>query len=246
VHRLAQLSVDDLVALSGAFRELGIAATSMEDAAQRLTEHLHRTLVLDDDDGRPACRLVRLYKTHRYGDLDAELQAFARAAHGAPVDEATRCLTLLGTSGDEPAWNERRRSDGHQAIPLVSEEVVAQSPMVASLISELGLAVAEVVAPEDGQTIDLHHRDYDIFFVPDAHGSPSVPAQAGFVEPYEVRSVVGCGGVLPSGDLFALIAFTGVDLDAATADLFRTVALSVKATLVRFTYDVFAEAASPA
>jgi hypothetical protein len=34
VHRLDELDVDDLVALSAAFRALGAAASSMEDAAQ--------------------------------------------------------------------------------------------------------------------------------------------------------------------------------------------------------------------
>jgi hypothetical protein len=85
----------------------------------------------------------------------------------------------------------------------------------------------------------LHHRDYDVFFVPDALNSPLVPAQDGFVVPYGIRSVVGCGGVLPSGELFALILFTTLQLSAETADLFRTLALSVKATVVPFTFKVF-------
>jgi hypothetical protein len=240
VHRLDRLAVDDLVALSARFREINAEVVSMEEAAQALTDHLHRELV--DEDGRPACALVRLYKTHRFGDLDPDLQDFARRAHGGPVDEATRCLTLLGTTGDEPDWNDRRRSQGHAAIPLVSAEVVAQSPMIAALIGQLGLDVGEVVAPEESRTMALHHRDYDVFFVPTAPGSPMVPAQAGFVERYDIRSVVGCGGVLPSGDLFSLILFSRITLDEKTADLFRTLALSVKATLVRYTFEVFAPA----
>lgn len=241
MHRLSSLSVDDLVQCSSVFRAIGAEAESMEAAAQSITDYLHRHLV--DDDGQPAAPLVRLYKSHRFGELDPELQDFAAVTGvGHLVQDDTRCLTLLGTSGDEPAWNNRRRSAGHRAIPLVSEEVVAQSPMIAGLVSELGLDVSSLVAPSEAQTITLHHRDYDVFFVPEAEGSPLVPAQEDFVLRYGIRSVVGCGGMLPSGDLFALIVFARISLSPETADLFRTLALSIKATIVPYTFKVFREA----
>jgi two-component system, NtrC family, sensor kinase len=238
VHRLTEFSVDDLVACSEAFRGLRDDASTMEEAAQAITSYLHQGLL--DDDGRSACPLVRLYKTHRLGMLPADLQDFAHeAAPDQTLDDEIRCLTLLATSGDDAGWNDRRHSAGHRAIPLVSAELVAQLPMVSGLIEQLGVDVATVVEPgEEG--LALHHRDYDLFFVPEAEGSPMVPAQHGFVRPFGIRSVVGCGGMLPSRDLFALILFTRVALDAATADLFRTLALSVKATIVPFTFDVFA------
>jgi hypothetical protein len=184
---------------------------------------------------------VRLYKTHRFDGLGPELQAFARAAAEDDVEAGTRCLTLLGTSGDRPEWNDRRRSLAHRAIPLVSVEVVEQSPMIASLIRGMGLDVADVVAPDARAGITLHHRDYDLFFVPEAEGSPLVPAQRDFVGPWGIRSVVGCGGMLPSSDLFALIVFSRLPLSEETADLFRTLALSVKATIVPYTFNVFAD-----
>ena len=239
MHRLDHFSVDDLIACSAVFKDLGTAAASMEDAAQAIAAYLHEHLV--DADDRPACPLVRIYKTHRLRDLDPQRQLFARALLGGEeAHHESRCLTLIGTAGDEPEWNDRRRSRGHQAIPLVSEEVVAKSPMIAGLIQQLGIDISTVVAPEEHMTITLHHRDYDLFFVPEAAGSPMVPAQEGFVEPYGIRSIVGCGGMLPSGDLFALILFSRLALTAETADLFRTLALSVKSTVVPFTFDVFA------
>lgn len=238
MHRLSEFSIDDLVACSEAFRELRHEVATMDEAAQAITSYLHRNLV--DDEGRPACPLVRLYKTHRFGLLPADLQAFAHdSAPGQVLDDEVRCLTLLGTSGDDAGWNDRRRSEGHRAIPLVSAELVAQLPMVRGLIEQLGVDVATVVEPGDGGP-SLHHRDYDLFFVPEAEGSPMVPAQDEFVRPFGIRSVVGCGGMLPSRDLYALILFSRLPLDAATADLFRTLALSVKATIVPFTFEVFA------
>lgn len=242
VHRLDQLSVDDLVECSQVFRGIAASAVTMEEAAQAITGYLHETFV--DAAGAPATALVRLYKTHRFGDLETELQEFAQRADAAGLlDDDTRCLTLLGTSGTLPEWNDRRRSQGHRAIPLTSADVVAESPMIASLVSQLGIDVETVVAPATpDQTLALHHRDYDLFYVAEAEGSELVPAQEGFVVPHAIRSVVGCGGMLPSGDLFALIVFTRIPVAAETADLFRTLALSVKATIVRHTFKVFAEA----
>ena len=237
MHRLDLFSVDDLVACSAAFREIGASSASMEDAAQGITDYLHGSLV--DEVDEQAVPLVRLYKTHPFRDLEPDLQAFALDTGAGAIDDETRCLTLLGTSGIDPAWNDRRRSAGHRAIPLASAEVVAQSPMIAGLISQLGIDLATVVDPEEQPTITLHHQDYDLFFVADAVGSPLVPAQERFVLPHGIHSVVGCGGLLPTGDLFALILFTRLHLEEATADLFRTVALSVKATIVPFTFKVF-------
>ena len=235
MHRLDRLSVDDLVACSATFKELTAGAGSMERAGQALAEYLQHHLV--DGEGERACPLVRFYRTCRYRDLPPELQDFA----GAVDDGRTRCLTLLGTAGEVPAWNDRRRSAGHAAIPLADEEAVAESPMIAGLITQLGIDVRAVVgAGRAARDANLHHRDYDLFFVPDAVGSEMVPAQDDFVVPYGIRSVVGCGGMLPSGDLFALILFTRLSLSAETADLFRTLALSVKATIVPFTFAVFA------
>ncbi|HUP87462.1 MAG TPA: hypothetical protein VM143_17555 [Acidimicrobiales bacterium] len=240
MHRLDQFSIDDLIGCRDAFREIRERATSMEGAAQEMASYLHQHLV--DAEERPACRLVRVYKSHRVGILPRDLLDSVRADHG-DIDDRTRCLTLLGTAGVEAAWNDRHASQGHKAIPLMTADAVERSPMILGLIEQLGLDVATVVDPDQQRELmGMHHKDYDVFFVPDAHGSPLVPAQDGFVVPYDVRSVVGCGGVLPSGDLFALILFVGLRLDAKTADLFRTLALSVKATLVPFTFRVFDDA----
>ena len=240
--RLDTFSIDDLIECRDTFREIGGRSDSLEAAAQAIVEFLQGCLV--DGSGTPVCALVRLYKTHRLGDLPPPMQrAVQLGGHGDEVAPTTRCLTLFGTAGIEPEWNDRRASLQHQAIPLASREAVERSPMIVGLIEQLGLDVGSIVAPDDA--IAMHHRDYDVFFVPDAVGSPLVPAQNDFVIPYGVRSVVGCGGVLPSGDLFALILFTTLRLSPETADLFRTLALSVKATVVPFTFKPFSEGPRP-
>jgi hypothetical protein len=236
-HVLTELGVDELVACSEAFAVVSAGATTMVETAAGIAAHLQRCLVTTE--GAPACALVRVYKTHRFDDLGPDLKAFARDIGDGELTAETRCLTLLGSAGVVPSWNDPTKSHQHRAIPLSSEATVEQAPMVAHLIRQLGLDIKWVVRPDPTRTVELHHRDYGVFYVPDALGSPLVPAQADFVEPYGIRSVVGCGGVLPSGDMFALIVFGTVRISDSVADLFRSLALSVKAALVPFTFKVF-------
>ena len=57
---------------------------------------------------------------------------------------------------------------------------------------------------------------------------------AEFVVPFGIKSVLGFGGVLPPGDLFAVIMFSRVPVPRETADLFRNLALSVKLAILPF------------
>jgi hypothetical protein len=57
-----------------------------------------------------------------------------------------------------------------------------------------------------------------------------------------VLSVPGMGGLLPSGELFAIVLFSKVRISLKTAVMFRTLALRVKLVLLPFVgRRVFAE-----
>ena len=75
---------------------------------------------------------------------------------------------------------------------------------------------------------------FNVFHVPRARGSPFVPAQTDFVMRYGIESVLGFGGMLPKGDLFCVILFSKVLIPRETAELFKTLALSVKISLLPF------------
>jgi hypothetical protein len=205
----------------------------MESAAREACLFLSRELVTESN--QPACALVRCYKTHRYHDLPSDLQFLARRSLDpkAPPSLSLRCLTLLGTTGVEPAWNDRRRSAGHQAIPLPTPAVVERAPMVAALLRALGIEIATAIAPSEDIVRDLAGKTHGVFHVPEAKGSPVIPAQD-FVQRYGIHSVVGFGGILPSGDLFAVILFARVLVTAGAADRFRTLALDLKSCLVHY------------
>jgi len=77
-------------------------------------------------------------------------------------------------------------------------------------------------------------KDLQCFHVEEAAGSSYVPAQEAFVLPFGVRSVLGFGGMLPSGDLFATIVFATVHIPPAVAKLFAPLSLNVKLCLLPF------------
>jgi hypothetical protein len=247
------LGAFDLAAMlrcSQGLRRAAQGATSMEAAAQAVCRFLYDEL--GDGSGARACVMVRFYKTHPYGALTPELQRFAKRVFGtmaiSPPEPAMKCLTLLATVGDEPEWNDRRASEGHQAIPLPSPYVVERAPMIAQLIREFGMELSDVVRPAGDLVRALGGKSYGVFHVENAAGSPYIPAQAGFVDRYGIRSVVGFGGLLPTGDLFGVILFSRVHVPVDATDRFRSLALDLKSCLIPYGEGVFEgePAAAPA
>lgn len=227
LYDLTQFTLADMVRCGAALRSLAIDCGSMEEAAQKITRYLYEALKSRASDTR-SCVLVRFFRTHRYERLSDELQTAGRSAVSSPVAGDMKCLVLLGTCGDEPRWNARRESKGHRCIPLQSESVIAQFPMISRLIQQLGVPVSALLRPAPQIIKDFERKSFGVFYVPAAAGSPFVPAQQDFVVPHRVQSVLGFGGIQPDGELFVVIAFARVTIPPSTAEMFRTIALSLK------------------
>jgi hypothetical protein len=233
MYDLTGFGLSDVVACSTALRQASTVASSMEDAAQKTVAHLYEGFLADG--GKPALALVRFFKTHPYRALEESQRQFARGlARNHEPDPETKCLTLLATRGEEPAWNARTESRGHVAIPLTSEKMVESAPMISQLIQQFGLEIGTVLKADRETITDLAQKTYNVFHVPEAKGSPYIPAQDEFVIPHGIRSVLGFGGMLPSGNLFAVIMFGKVPISRETADLFANVALAVKLAILPF------------
>lgn len=226
---IEELSVGDTLRFGAALRGCCDGASSLEDGATRVARLLHGALC--DRYGKGAVVLSRVYKTHAAGDLPADLTARATEPLGKPPKRRTPCLVLLGTAGDRPEWNDRRRSRGHQVIPLPSEEAIARLPMIATLIRQLGVPTGAILDSEPDLLLDLRERVFNVFHVEDAAASPSIPAKD-FVADHGVRSAFGFGGLLLGSDLFAAIVFTRCPISRETAELFKTLALNVKLALL--------------
>jgi hypothetical protein len=229
--QLQQFGLGDMLRCSLGLRKVAAGAPTMEDAARRLCSFLYEELRTER--GEPACPLVRFYKTHPYLTLPPEVRRFVQRLGASEPPLTTRCLTLLATVGERAEWNDRRRSRGHQAIPLVSTEMIERAPMIAQLIRAFGLELSDVVRPSSEVVHELEGKTYGVFHVLEAAKSPHIPAQREFVEPYGIRSAVGFGGTLPDGELFAIILFARVVVEDHVAQRFRNLALDVKSALLR-------------
>lgn len=229
---LANLQLSGMTQIGSALRKMGGTAQSMEEVSQQIVRFLYERLI-DTSTGMPACSLVRLYRTICYGDLDDDLRAFGdRLICDVPLTPDTRCLTLVATVGEKPEWNSRFQSAGHKTIPLPSEEVVQAIPMVSQLVAQLGLDVSSVVKPDSNLLLEAEQHVYNVFYVDEAKGSPYIPAQSDFVIPFNIRSVIGFGGLFPSGDVYAILMFTKVFVPRNTADMFRNIAMNVRVALL--------------
>jgi hypothetical protein len=111
--------------------------------------------------------------------------------------------------------------------------------MIARLLEEFGVSVEQLVAFGGGElpaTPLAKARDgLDVFHVATALGSPFVPAQAEFVEPFGVRSVLAMGGLLADGDLFVVILFTRVPVSQEVAARWGKLAGAVREAMLPFT-----------
>jgi hypothetical protein len=112
----------------------------------------------------------------------------------------------MGTQGDRPEWCDRRLSTGHQAIPL-NRQTVTTVPMLARCFQQIGFDLDLVLRPEEGIHLEGVASSFGLFHVDEAPGSPFVPSQEEFVRPYGVRSVVGCGSMLPDRAVSIWIGF---------------------------------------
>ncbi|MEB3826551.1 hypothetical protein [Phormidium sp. CCY1219] len=235
MHDLTRFGLSDTIACSATLRRLGKDKTNMEEVAHAIVDYLYQNLV-DTATGEKCCTLVRFFKTHPYQKLPEELRQFVRAKlTGEPCTPMMKCLTLLATVGERPAWNHRQLSQNYKAIPLPNQAIAAKSPMFSQLIAQFGLQFDTVIEPDPELFMQLEQKNYNVFYVGEAVGSPYIPAQRDFVIPFGIKSVLGFGGLLPSScDLFAIILFSKHHIPRETANLFKPLALSAKLSLLPF------------
>ncbi len=241
MYNLSRMTLGDMALASAALRRTGEGARSMESVAQRIAALLFDKLQ-DEEVKGPGCVLVRVYTTQRLSKLPQSLRDYATTLLPSGESTQVRCLVLLGTAGVEAAWMSRHDSKGHRAIPLPSVEAIARLPMVSKLVADLGVDAGTLVGGSPPQTAEATGRTSNVFYVPSAKQSQHIPAQD-FVERYGVESVLGCGGLLPDGELFALIMFSRVAIGRDTIDSFKPLAMAAKLALMPFAGDhVFGEA----
>jgi hypothetical protein len=238
---VATFGLTEMLRCGLALRALARDAASMESAARRIVDYFYDAARAPVGGARQ-CALVRCFATIPYDRLGPALQqTVRRGLGGATPDGALRCLTLLASNGDEADWRSRHTSRAHRAIPLASTEVVRAAPMIAQLVEAFGVPIDALVAPADTPRPlgDAAGKSYNVFHVEHASGSPYIPAQAEFIAPYGIRSVLGFGGALPTGEIVAVIAFSRTTIPPASAARFRNIALDVRSALHPYAAKIF-------
>ncbi|MEM9923655.1 MAG: ATP-binding protein [Cyanobacteria bacterium P01_D01_bin.50] len=234
MYDLTKFTLRDMSECGLALRHTAQNANSMEDASNRIVKYFYEHL-LDRDTGERNCILVRFFKTHSYGKLTPELQEYARdILNQNTVADNLKCLTLLATAGELPEWNSRYKSIGHKAIPLANEDAIHRIPMISQLIRQLGLNPGILLQPDPNLLIDIEQQMYNVFHVPNALDSPYIPSQKSFVIPFGVKSVIGFGGLLPTGEMFVILMFLRVVVPQQNLELIRPLALNVKTAILPF------------
>lgn len=170
---------------------------SFEQAAQHFTSALHKNF-------EESIALARIFATVPYGQLPEENKKIVGGlARDKGVSELlndnTLVLSLLGTSGDNPDWNNRKSSQGHVGIPLVSANFIEAIPMMSRLLKQLGLGLDWIGSADTSVVKHTIGSMSGVFYVADAsqevdrYGRKVIAAQD-FVAQHGIKSVFGFGG----------------------------------------------------
>ena len=176
--------------------------------------------------------LARVFLSVFFDTLPQANQNFVRnlaqSAEGtSDLKNSTPVLSLIGTSGQEPDWNDRRKSEGHIGIPLISSSFVGEIPMISRLLRELGVPI-EWIDSHDSEIIRKAVGDSSgLFFVDDAatakdHEGRNIIVAQNFVSAHGVKSVFGGGEAYANGQMFVFVVFCRDAFSRETAEQFSS------------------------
>ena len=217
-------TLEDMSRLGSALRRCTALSGRLDAYARNIVQHLYDSL--RDQSGNQACAAVRFFKIHPIEELPSQLKSSVPlpVVSDAPSLPAAKCLVLLAQIGIEPLEEDALLSCRRKVISL-SEVVLQRSPSFAAMITQFGLDLAAVLAAEPVYVGDASHRACDVFHTGD------VPAQ---MAAQGVRSVLGFGGLLPSGSLFFVLLYLYTEIAPSCAAMFRPIAINVKMPLLKY------------
>jgi hypothetical protein len=235
MYDLTKFSLQDMSDIGDALQQLELKAKNIDELSDMMVRYLFDNLG-DTQTGEKSSVLVRFFMTYPYSSLDAELQQSADKMLGSkPEDQDMKCLKLLATAGVQPEWNSTIHSKGHRVIPLQNEEKVKKIfYMIYEFIDQMGMDISNVLNPDTKLSSEFEERIFNVYHVPEALGNPHIPAQKEFVIPFGVKSLMGFGGMLPTGNLFIMLIFSKTKIPRNTANFFKNIALHVRMAALPF------------
>ena len=217
--KIAEATPETITGLWGRL-EAGVGSAPFgEEAAQQLAAQIYEQF-------SESVVIARVFLTVPFDRLPPPNKEFVKKlmqSDGPPG--GTPVLSLIGTAGQEANWNDRRKSEGHVGIPLVSADFVGKIPMISRLLKELGVPI-EWIDSHDAQTIvKTLGQSTGVFFVEDAgeatdaRGRKIIAAQD-FVSKFGVKTVFGTGGSYAGGEIAVIVVFCRDTLPKSSAENF--------------------------
>jgi hypothetical protein len=209
----------------------------LEDAAQKVTASIYKEF-------KDSVVLTRLFATVPFEMLPASNRNFVTSLLDAKeltplLHSHTPILSLLGTSGQEDEWNDRRKSRGHVGIPFVSADFIDQVPMISHLLKSLGFSSEWILSNGTGIFESTMGKMAGIFYVPEAstavdEKNRKIIGAQDFVSKYNIRTVFGVGGgYVKEAAFIVLIVFAREQIDEERAQCFLPLATVVKAATTK-------------
>jgi hypothetical protein len=210
-------------------------AAFLEQAAQTVTRGLFESYA-------GSVALARAFVTVPLDGLPDSNQAWVRGLAGragveSALEPSTPILSLIGSYGAEESWRDRRRSEGHVGIPLVSASFVDGIPMVARLLQQLGMELDWLGRGDTDIIARVLGSSSGVFFVAEAaqetdrKGRKVIAAQE-FVARHRIRSVFGFGGAYFGGSIITFILFCTRAIERTVAQRFAPLVNLFKAATV--------------
>lgn len=221
---ISEISLEELVNMQNKIVGDVSVCSTLEEAAQCYMSILYENL-------SESIILARLFATIPFKELPLENKDFvmniARSAGVAElVKEWTMVLTLLGTRGSKPEWNDPHKSKGHVGIPLASSDFIDRIPMMSRLLKQLGAGIDWINSNDTEIVAKTFKSISGVFYVLDAktevdsRGRKIIAAQ-NFVESENVKTVFGIGGCYMGSFLFfTTIIFVREYLDKHVVERF--------------------------
>lgn len=202
---ISELSLGDLIRLQNVVAERVVGCATLEEAAQRYMSALYEY-------SSESIVLARFFAALPFEVLPERNKEFvSNLAEPAGLSEqihpGTLVLTLLGSRGSRPEWNDRRNSSGHVGIPLASAEFIDRIPMMSRLLKQLGAGIDWIDDDDTTLVARTVENLSGVFHVRDARseldskGRKIISAQD-FVEDENIRTVFGIGGGYIGTSLF--------------------------------------------
>jgi len=206
---------------------------TFQEAAQSFTELLYEEL-------ESSTVLVRVFTTVRFGALPRPDQQFvSRLATDRgcrdELDDQTTVVSLLGTRGRQSSWNQRYQSKSRLAIPLLSVSFIRTIPLSARLLNATDTGVRWIEKQQTRIVVKSFGQMAQLLYVDDAKAAITedgfkIVADQDFVERFDIRTVLGLGGVYLNGSYVSAMLFTNEFIPQEKVEKFLTLIHTFKST----------------